>query len=218
LRGSGITRSATNHVESSINLLHSPSRSELSTNSDGEFALSLSALSGTPCRPHRRIGGTAVLAFPALRGSREATILLRSMQVHPCSSHMRKRAERVWNLKLFCTCSQEAVLLQPYPETWKDLVGSRGECFACGSVQKVLLPTILSSALLSRSSVMVGALPKVLTSSVLHSFRSLSWHAVLRHRSKPSSSRPARGSRYGCSMGATIESSHNKYSSSSYVS
>lgn len=39
----------------------------------------------------------------------------------------------------FCCdrCSQEAVLLQPYPETWKDLVGSRGECFACGSVQKI---------------------------------------------------------------------------------
>lgn len=38
---------------------------------------------------------------------------------------------------IFDAYSQEAVLLQPYPEKWSDLVGVRGECFACGSVQRV---------------------------------------------------------------------------------
>jgi hypothetical protein len=37
------------------------------------------------------------------------------------------------------------VLLEPYPEKWNDLVGSRGECFACGSVQKVPLTAPFSS-------------------------------------------------------------------------
>jgi len=33
--------------------------------------------------------------------------------------------------------SEEAVLLQPYPEKWNDLVTLRGECFNCGNVQRV---------------------------------------------------------------------------------
>jgi len=108
--------------------------------------------------------------------------------------------------------------LQPYPETWKDLVGSRGECFACGSVQKVhaSFPTILlAPCTLEHDG------PRYLLLPVWHSFHADSFAArrcVMPHRSRPSSSRPARGSRYGCSMGAMIESSHNKYSSSSYVS
>jgi hypothetical protein len=176
------------------------------------------------------------LALPAVRGSREATILLRSMQVHPCSSpphmNMRKRAELLFfgrsttplrlesQNSLLLTCSQEAVLLQPYPETWKDLVGSRGECFACGSVQKVhaSFPTILlAPCTLEHDGPRYSPTSSGLALVPCGLFRGTPL-CYATHRSRPSSSRPARGSRYGCSMGAMIEFSHNKYSSSSYVS
>ncbi len=142
---------------------------------------------------------------------------------------MRQRAELLFvgrsttlcvvgNLKtLFCTpaakkqcsCSRTR---KPGRTWWV----REGSASLAALYRRYMRPSPPFSLLLARSSMMV------LTSSGLALvpcglFRGTPL-CYATHRSRPSSSRPARGSRYGCSMGAMIESSHNKYSSSSYVS